>query len=46
MDFLLFLKWCTKFEDTKDAPSVITTMIDMVLRPFDVPEKPLFESGE
>ncbi|CAK83777.1 unnamed protein product (macronuclear) [Paramecium tetraurelia] len=46
MDFLLFLKWSTKFEDTKDAPSVITTMIDMVLRPFDVPEKPLFESGE
>ncbi|CAD8117146.1 unnamed protein product [Paramecium sonneborni] len=46
MDFLLFLKWTTKYENTNDAPSVITTMIDMVLKPFDIPDKPLFESGE
>lgn len=31
MDFLIILKWLTPFEDTNLAPSVITTMIDMVL---------------
>lgn len=31
MDFLIILKWITPFEDTSLAPSVITTMIDMVL---------------
>lgn len=45
MDFLIIVKWMTPFESDA-APSVITTMIDMVLRPFSLPEKPMYGDGE
>lgn len=46
MDFMLITKWLTKYDDTNAAPSIITSMIDMVLQPFSVPEKPVMADGE
>lgn len=34
MDFLIILKWLTVYEG--EAPSIITTMIGMVLTPFEI----------
>lgn len=34
MDFLIVVKWLTVYEG--DAPSIITTMIGMVLTPFEI----------
>jgi len=44
MDFLIIVKWLTVYAP-EDAPSVITTMIDMVLNPFQIVNTcPLFPS--
>lgn len=35
MDFMIIVKWLTVYQP-EDAPSIITTMIDMVLNPFGI----------
>jgi V-type H+-transporting ATPase subunit a len=35
MDFLIIVKWLTVYPP-EEAPSIITTMIDMVLNPFSL----------
>lgn len=42
MDFLIILKWLTNYGDSNKAPSIIETMINLILKPFDVPETPVF----
>lgn len=40
MNLLIIVKWCTHYSDTSEAPSIITIMIDMMLKCGAV-EKPL-----
>jgi V-type H+-transporting ATPase subunit a len=49
MDFLIIVKWMTVYEG--EAPSIITTMIGMVLTPFEIVinhqhPSPIHQSGE
>lgn len=36
MDFMIVYKWTQHFEDTKDAPSIITILINMALKPGEI----------
>lgn len=44
MNLLIIVKWCTTYTDTSQAPSIITTMIDMFLGMGAVEETPLLWS--
>lgn len=35
MDFLIVVKWLSKYEDASRAPSIISTMINMALGKYD-----------
>ncbi|CAD8150157.1 unnamed protein product [Paramecium octaurelia] len=41
MDFIIIVKWLNTYENNTD-PSIIETMINQVLKPFDEPANPVF----
>lgn len=41
MDFIIIVKWLNIYPNNA-APSIIETMINQVLKPFDKPNTPIF----
>ncbi len=47
MDVMIIAKWVTDWsDDTSLAPSIITTMVNMILKGGDLDGKPLFGNGD
>jgi V-type H+-transporting ATPase subunit a len=51
MDFLIVYKWLHVYQSpysdsTREPPSIITLLINMVLSPFQPPDPPLFEDAQ
>lgn len=43
MSTLIIVKWCTTWENTNDAPSILEIMTNFFLQPGTVPQPPLFK---
>merc|ERR1719376_561545 len=47
MQFIIIYKWCINWVDSgREAPGLITLLVNMVLKPGDVEEVQLFEDGD
>ena len=46
MDVLIIAKWVIHWPNTNLAPSIITTMVNMVLKGGDLDDRPLFGNGD
>ncbi|CAD8160401.1 unnamed protein product [Paramecium octaurelia] len=44
MDFIIIVKWLNSYQNNTD-PSIIETMINQVLKPFDKPVNPVFPNN-